>query len=464
MFPTIPTVAAGRIIFLNQLNTTATLTSPDLSTLTFDAGDTLIAIAGEYQSNAGADAAFTGWAGGGLTWTEIRDSTGTTNNRMGVAVTRSVSGSETGTVTVTRSGTLVGDASIMILAVPGGHASTNAEATVMASTATPPADPASLSPSWGASDTLWIAVGSSGCTAIAGTWTAMASAPTNYTDYQSTSPTDTSVIGDFGLAVAFRQLNAASEDTGTFTQDTSNARSAALTIAVRPAPAIITGIIVSDLGFAASATGTVPVAAISTFTDDFASADGAKWSGFSGDVAVSGGQLSITVLNSYPTLTSVNRYNLINDAVYVELVQPPNLGLGGTEAHMRVVGSTGYRVDLGYRSGNLFSRFFSTVTGDSDASEAWDAAYNFFRIRVDSAGSTVYFDTSPDGLSWTSRRNVTDALANWGSVEIKLYAGFFLAETDAGTAIFDNLNIAAAVTDTVMSPVVAPSRPVRSWR
>src|SRR5215207_733808 len=193
-FPTIPTAAAGRVVGLNQLNTTATLTGPNLNTLTMAPGDLLIAIAGEYQSDAGADAAYTGWAGGGLTWTEIRDSTGTADNRLGVAIARVVTGSETGTVTVTRSGTLVGDASMIVLCVPGAHASTNPETTAIAVATAAAADPAALSPSWGAEDTLWIGVNGNGMTSITGSWTATSSAPTNYTSYFDTAPTDTSVI------------------------------------------------------------------------------------------------------------------------------------------------------------------------------------------------------------------------------------------------------------------------------
>lgn len=232
-FPTIPAVADGRIAGLNQLNTTATLTGPDLSTLTKGAGDLLIAIAGEYQSNAGTDAAYTGWAGGGLTWTEIRDSTGTAVNRLGVAYARVVTGSETGTVTVTRSGTLTGDASMIVLVIPGAHATSAPEANTM-STGTGTATPGTLAPSWGADDTLWIAVNGNGMTSGTGSWTANNGAPTNYTGYYGTAPADTSTVGDFGAAVAFRQLNASSETAGAFSQDTSNARNSALLIAVRP--------------------------------------------------------------------------------------------------------------------------------------------------------------------------------------------------------------------------------------
>jgi hypothetical protein len=238
MFPTIPTTADGRLAGLNQLNTTATLTGPNLNTLTGRAaGDLVIAVAGEYQSNAGADAAFTGWAGGGLSWTEIRDSTGTANGRLGVAYARLVTGSETGAVTVTRSGTLVGDASMIIMCIPGAHASTAPEASAAVHATAAAADVGAFDPAgWDAEDTLWIGVSGNGMTATGGSWTANNSAPANYTDYFGTNPSDTNTIGDFGLAVAFRQNNAASEDMGTFSQDTSNARSSALVIAVRPAP------------------------------------------------------------------------------------------------------------------------------------------------------------------------------------------------------------------------------------
>jgi hypothetical protein len=271
-FPTIPTVGAGRVVGLNQLNTTATLTGPNLNTLTKAPGDLLIAIAGEYQSDAGADAAFTGWAGGGLTWTEIRDSTGTAVNRLGVAFARVVTGSETGTVTVTRSGTLVGDASMIVLCIPGVHATTNPEATVMVTGTTAAADPAALNPAgWDIEDTLWIGVNGNGMTNATSTWTANASAPANYTDYFDTNAADTSTIGDFELAVAFWQLRAASEDMGGFGQDLSNARNSALLIAVRPAipNPPIAGVATGDFGFTGDALGVVSGATLGVATGIF---------------------------------------------------------------------------------------------------------------------------------------------------------------------------------------------------
>ena len=42
-FPTIPTVANGRLLIANQTNTTATRTFPSFSSLTFNQGDLIIA-------------------------------------------------------------------------------------------------------------------------------------------------------------------------------------------------------------------------------------------------------------------------------------------------------------------------------------------------------------------------------------------------------------------------------------
>jgi len=51
-FPTIPTVAATRVVTGVQANTTATRTFPNLSGLTKNSGDLLIAIVVGYQSSA----------------------------------------------------------------------------------------------------------------------------------------------------------------------------------------------------------------------------------------------------------------------------------------------------------------------------------------------------------------------------------------------------------------------------
>ena len=234
-FPTIPTVAANRILFSNAAGASATRTFPSLSSpFVKNAGDVLIAIVYGYQSSATDGAVWSGWGG---SFTEFADS-GNTSGSIGAAWKVST-GSETGTFTVTEAATVTGGASMVLMSIPGGHNTTAPEATAIAVGAGAGINAVSLNPAnWDTEDTLWIAIGGSGETNASGAWGGMTSAPSNYTDYADAAASDTSTVGECEIAVAFRQLAAASEDVGAFTYDTSNTRNVAMTIAVRPAAAI----------------------------------------------------------------------------------------------------------------------------------------------------------------------------------------------------------------------------------
>jgi hypothetical protein len=239
-FPTIPTVADGRVLFTNQANATSPRTFPNLSGLTKSSGDLLIAIVVAYQSSSGAGApggsVFSSWGGG---FTEFCDQMTTNSSTMAIGAAYKWSdGTETGTFDVTQAATITGHASLCLLSIPGAHASTPPEVGTIANGTSAAADPGSFNPTnWDVEDTLWIAVAASGMTSGTGSWTATGTTyPTNYTDGTDSATADNSTIGQTEVAVAFRQLSAASEDVGTFGVDTSNARNSALIIAVRPAP------------------------------------------------------------------------------------------------------------------------------------------------------------------------------------------------------------------------------------
>lgn len=228
-FPTIPTVADGRVLTGVQNNTTATRTFPNLSGLSKEPGDLLIAIVVCYQSSTTSNI-FSSWGGG---FTEFHDSGGSSQMCVGMAYKWS-DGTETGTFSVTQAATVTGHAAFILLAIPGAHLSTPPEAGSRAVGTTGAANPASFNPSgWDAEDTLWIAVGGSGETSTTGSFTGMGSAPANYSNYVE-SAISQDATGGTQAAVAFRQLNAASEDVGTFTVDTSSARNVAVVVAVRP--------------------------------------------------------------------------------------------------------------------------------------------------------------------------------------------------------------------------------------
>lgn len=231
-FPTIPTTGASRVLFTNAVGASATRTFPNLSSLTKNSGDLLIAIVAAYQSSATANTVWSGWGG---SFTEFGDFSTTTTVAIGCAYKWST-GSETGTFTATQAATVTGGASMCLMSIPGAHQTTPPEAGSYAS-GTGAANPASFDPAgWAAEDTLWIAVNGNGETSATGSWTGVTAAPTNYGNFANAGTADTSTIGEIMIGVAFRQLNASAEDVGAFTGDTSNARDASIVIAVRPAP------------------------------------------------------------------------------------------------------------------------------------------------------------------------------------------------------------------------------------
>lgn len=135
---------------------------------------------------------------------------------------RTADGGEGSTVSVTTSGTRTSAAITMRIsgwsAIEGAGLSNSGTA----------GDPASLSPTWGSDDTLWIAVVTNRTTVV------ISAAPTNYSGLvtaYSTTTGDTSTV-EASAAVAFRELAASSEDPGAFTGTFSGSH--VDTIAIQP--------------------------------------------------------------------------------------------------------------------------------------------------------------------------------------------------------------------------------------
>jgi hypothetical protein len=116
-----------------------------------------------------------------------------------------------------------------VMRVTDADASTASEVTSTSGDASA-ANPPSLTPSWGADDTLWIVVAGH----AAGSSTAFTAAPTNYTGFQNNGASSGGAA--VSIASATRQLNASSEDPGAFTVS-NNRFWAAATIGVRPSGA-----------------------------------------------------------------------------------------------------------------------------------------------------------------------------------------------------------------------------------
>lgn len=111
--------------------------------------------------------------------------------------------------------------------VTSWHGTTPPEASSSSGDFTTNPNPPSITPSWGADDTLWVEVAGNTATS-----TFVTGASTNYSGYDL----DTASTGgaQCNIASAYRELNATSEDPGEMTNPGSIRWWAAMTIAVRP--------------------------------------------------------------------------------------------------------------------------------------------------------------------------------------------------------------------------------------
>ena len=205
-----PTVAAT-----NGGNVTADSTSHTVNLPGgISAGDLLIAIF------AVDDTPTITWPAG---WTQLAEDVGALSEVTASIYYREADGTEGASITVT---TDVSEGSAhTTYRITDWHGTSAPEISAVSSDATSTPDPNSLSPSWGAEDTLWLAV----VCYWPGSRT-VSSYPTNYTDgindrWSSSSGT--------GVGSGRRELNSSSEDPGTFTLSAS-ARNASYVIGVRP--------------------------------------------------------------------------------------------------------------------------------------------------------------------------------------------------------------------------------------
>ena len=247
-FPTIPTVASGDLLSSTTSTASTTHTFPSLSSLRGgagpQAGDLLIAICVQYQGGT-ANAEFGSW---GASFTEFLDDalgSGTGEGANGFAY-KIATGSESGTFTVTSAHSFKSVQILMRIPAATWHGTTPPEVTASNRGAGVAGDPASLSPSWGADDTLWIYAMGHTETSTTGSPPTISASPTNYSgDLIVARGAD--AVGEITAGVGFRQLNAASENAGAYTGTNLNrGNGIAALIAVRPVPPPVEWFIASD--------------------------------------------------------------------------------------------------------------------------------------------------------------------------------------------------------------------------
>ena len=137
-------------------------------------------------------------------------------------------------------------------------------------------------------------------------------------------------------------------------------------------------------------------------------------------------------------------YDLTGSAVSVQFVQPPNVGNGSIYSMLLLEIDGNNREYFSWANGSLFT---SEVVGGtySETSRAFDpVAHAWWRIRE--SGGTIYWDVSPDGVTWNNLRSKSPGIA-LTSLSVQLTAAYWGTEPSPGVAIFDNVNtVPAALT------------------
>lgn len=185
-------------------------------------------------------------------------------------------------------------------------------------------------------------------------------------------------------------------------------------------------------------TGPAP---ISTLADTFDGTllNGSRWDGATiGVVSQAGGHAVVPCTSAYPALGTTTGYDLTQSAAFAQLTLPP-VGNGSREVFFQLQGPPGNTLQWA-RSGAAFWPRYSTagvwVDGPPVAYDAVSDAW--WRIRQ--ATTTVAWDTSADGRTWTTAWSVPLPFAVT-NVSANFVCGYWGLEAAADLWV-DNVDVA----------------------
>jgi hypothetical protein len=182
-----------------------------------------------------------------------------------------------------------------------------------------------------------------------------------------------------------------------------------------------------------------PIPAI-TFTDDFTTKDTVKWD-WGGTSTVTGGQLVMTPVGDDIASNSV--VNLTGSSVQIQVLQVPIASAGLYAAFLRVQVTSGNYAEWAYTGATTF--FAQVQINSSQVAASANltfSATNHKWLRIRESGGTLYWDTAPDGLTWTNQFSWVISGMVVTAALIAIYS--ISSGTSSQTQIQDNVNILAA--------------------
>lgn len=410
-----------------------TVTAP----ATISAGNLLVAVQFQDSDAANGGAASVGFAtmSGATGWTERYSSSAVSNLAgYGKIFTKTATGSEPSTYSFAGSSTATNY--VQILNVSGANTSSPFSAAAVYSRPTAASTTSLVAPTVTLSSAGVLV---RGYDLQGATSTSTIATPATYTGTSSVDP------GNYQLNLVVYKAGQASGAAGTQAATSSTAGQTAsagyLTVSFAIADAgvtNVTGAVTSTI--TASGTVAAPAATTASFVDNFSTTDTVKWSGYPDtNKTIVSGQLNIVPTTGYPSQLSQASYNLTGSYALINIASLPNVGNGTTQAwplQLRLDGNN--IVQWLFTGGVLIADYVTAGAGTALFSVGFSATYSWVRIRE--SGGVVYWDHSPDGVTWTN--DASTAIA-WDKTQLGYYlaAGYYGTEPSPGVMILDNLNL-----------------------
>jgi glucose/arabinose dehydrogenase len=135
---------------------------------------------------------------------------------------------------------------------------------------------------------------------------------------------------------------------------------------------------------------------------------------------------------------SKDRYELKNNAALAQVVQATNSNAAQTQMYLELDASNYVMI---YKTNNKLN-FRHRVNGTNSNTNVTYSATSMKWWRIREAAGTIYLETSPDSITWTTRRSFAKAF-DLSSLQLFLRAGTSTAVSSPGVAKFDNVNTPA---------------------
>jgi hypothetical protein len=193
------------------------------------------------------------------------------------------------------------------------------------------------------------------------------------------------------------------------------------------------------------------MALIGSITDDFNDGTiGSQWTVNGAGVTESSGTLNIPIGVAYQGLQTAVTYDLANSQYLAQITSVAAQGAGSREnmLYMRTGGSEANRAGFLVQGtgGNCICMLTVASVGNDTAFAFSLATTNWLRMRHN--GTTLFWESAPDGLTWTVRRSVATPFTLTG-LDLLFNTGTWNAESITPGISWDNFNLApSAVTTT----------------